>query len=408
MKYNKLIILFVLFCSVQLFAQSFLESITNGKFSGEFQLGYEYSDYDDAANLEPATGLELRTRIEFKTADYKGFSFFIQGQNVSFLIDDFSFPGGGDSNYDVIADPDGSRVHQAYLDFNMFGNSSLRIGRQEILLDDVRLIGNVGWRQNAQSFDAVTFKTNYKRNDLTVSYIDAINTIYLTRVKLDYLLLLNNSYKMDQGGTLSTFAYFLDTESIDPASRDCATYGIRMVDKLFDMELDVTYAVQQDYADGEGHGGDMLNIYLSDRFGKTSTLGLGMNKISGQHNLDRPFDTLFSTAHKFNGWSDQFLSTNGGNLVNGLLDLFVQINGNSWGGNWTIAYHKFDTTETGQGFEEKYGSEINAVFVKKLSKNFKFLVKYAKYTADQYEKDITIVNPTHDETVYWGRIIYTF
>jgi len=404
-KLIKVVLFFVLMCSTQIFAQSFLDSITNGKFSGQFQLGYEYSDYDDSADLDAAQGLMLRTRIEFKTADYKGFSFFIQGQNVAHLIDDFRFPGGGNPDYDVIADPDGSRVHQVYLNFRMFGNSSLKIGRQEILLDDVRLIGNVGWRQNAQSFDAVTFKTKLQKNELTISYIDTINSIFLTRVDLDYLLLLHDSYKMGTGGTFSTFAYLLDTVSTAPTSRDCGTYGVRMVDKLFDMEIDVTYAVQNDYADGKDHGGDMLNVFLSDKLGETSTFGLGLNRISGQSGEDRPFDTLFSTAHKFNGWSDQFLSTNGGNLVNGLLDLFVQVKGKSWGGSWTVAYHKFDTTEKDQGYEEKYGNEFDAIFVKKISKHLKFLVKYAKYDAKSY-KDL--INPTHDETVYWGRIIYSF
>ena len=38
-------------------------------------------------------------------------------------------------------------------------DATLIFGRQRIKLDDDRFIGNVGWRQNEQTFDALTFKT---------------------------------------------------------------------------------------------------------------------------------------------------------------------------------------------------------------------------------------------------------
>jgi len=404
-KLIKTFLFFVILCSTHVFSQSFFDSIKDGKFSGYFQLSYEYSDFDDAEGLKPAKGLTLRSRIAFKTAEYNGFSFYIQGHNVSYAIDDFRYPGGGNPEYDVIADPDGSRIHQMYFDLKMFSNSKLRVGRQEILLDDVRLIGNVGWRQNGQSFDAVTFTNTTNKNKLTLSYINQVNTIFLTSVDLDSLILINNTYKTGKDSFVTAFAYLLDTESTEPTSRDCGTYGLRVVDRLFDMKLDVTYAIQEDYADGEGHGGDMWNVLLTDKFIGGTTFGLGLNRISGQNNNDRPFDTLYSTAHKYNGWADQFLATNGGTLVNGLLDIYAQIKGKAMGGSWTLVYHDFDTTETGQGFEEKYGTEFDGVFVKKINKNLKYLLKFAKYNAKSYADAI---NPTHDETVYWGRIIYTF
>ena len=36
--------------------------------------------------------------------------------------------------------------------------NSNQIGRQNIVLDNARFIGNVGWRLNEQTFDALSFK----------------------------------------------------------------------------------------------------------------------------------------------------------------------------------------------------------------------------------------------------------
>lgn len=48
----------------------------------------------------------------------------------------------------------GFDAHQAYGFFPVVDGVELKIGRQEIILDNSRLVGNVGWTQRARSFDA--------------------------------------------------------------------------------------------------------------------------------------------------------------------------------------------------------------------------------------------------------------
>lgn len=397
----KVLILLVIFSFIPAFAGGFLDSIKNGKASLQLQFSFEYSDLDDAADLDSAKGLTLRTRLGFQTEEYNGFSMFLQMHNLSQIIDDYSWPGGGNPNYDVIADPDGSRVHQFYFTYKFNDIFSLKAGRQEIIYDDARLIGNVGWRQNGQSFDGAVFSINTGRNNLSLGYIYRVNTIFLTHVDLDGLYTIHDTFNINKSNKLTLFAYLLDTESDLPDSRDSGTYGFRLVGSIDNFNYDFTYAFQNDFADGENHGGDMINAFVEYKF-ENFAFGVGCNIISGQKGNDRPFDTLFSTAHKFNGWADQFLATNGGNLINGLDDYFAQFSTVISKHKLVVVYHYFDTNEN-VTYGERYGDELDILVVRKINKNLSCLAKAAFYNAKNYEN-----NPTTDEKVFWLRVMYKF
>ncbi len=399
--FKKVLVLLCVVCVLPAFAGGFLDSIKNGKASLELRFSLEYSDLDDATNLDSATGLTLRTRLGYQTEDYNGFSMFLQMHNVSQIIDNYRWPGGGDPNYDVIGDPDGSRVHQFFLTYKFTDSFSVKAGRQEIIFDDARLIGNVGWRQNGQSFDGAVFTFKKGRNKLDVAYVYRVNTIFLTHINLDGLYAFHDTFTVSKNMKITAFAYLLDTESVEPDSRDSGTYGIRLLGSVENFSYDFTYAIQNDFADGENHGGDMINAFFNYNFGKFA-LGAGYNMISGQDGNDRPFDTLFSTAHKFNGWADQFLATNGGNLINGLDDYFFQFSTVIGGHKVVAVYHMFDTNQN-VTYGEKYGDEFDLLVIKKINKNLSCLFKAAFYNAKNYEN-----NPTTDETVLWMRMTYKF
>lgn len=381
--------------------EMFMEALASGETSVEMRFSMETSDLSDAAGLDAAAGFNLRTRLGYRTGMFKGMQAFVQLHNVSEIVDHYRWPGGGDISRDVIADPHGSRIHQAYVDADMGHSATLRLGRQELILDDARLIGNVGWRQNGQSFDGARLLSETARNRFQLAVITRVNTILLTHVDLDGLILVNNRFKLSDRFHATGFAYLLDTESETPDSRDSATYGLRLDGKAGRFSVDAAYAVQTDYADGENHGGDMIN--LSGNWELDGwTIGAGMNRISGQDGADRPFDTLFSTAHKFNGWSDQFLATNGGNLANGLQDIYVQAGTGLGRMNVLAVYHLYQTTDGGT-YDGDYGSEWNLLLSRSFGKHLSGLIKAAVYRAEDAPD-----NPTVDETVLWVRLNITF
>ena len=49
-------------------------------------------------------------------------------------------------------------IHQAWGEVELVKGLSLKAGRMELAYDDHRILGNVGWAQNEQTFDAITLQ----------------------------------------------------------------------------------------------------------------------------------------------------------------------------------------------------------------------------------------------------------
>lgn len=397
------IVLLLVATSVRVQAgDSLMDALRNGTPTFQIHFSYEYSDLDNTADLDPAEGLIIRTRLGYRTADFKGMSAYLQFHNVSFLMDDFSWPGGGNNSCYGIADPDGTRVHQAFVDFSLGEHAILRTGRQEINLDDARFIGDLDFRQNGQSFDAVKFTfTGIRNNEFSISYVTRVNTILLTHVQPDQLFLVHDTYKPNAKLSITAFAYLLDTKSEAVDSRDSATYGTRIVTDRGRFHLDFTYALQSDFADSEQHDGDMIMATSTWKIGNWK-IGGGANIFSGQDGDTLPFDTLCSSAHAFNGWADQFAGSNGGTVINGLQDVFVQAATTFQGIEFLTVFHWFDTTDENT-YDGSYGTELDILFHKQFTKELSAQVKLAFYDAEDQEN-----NPTVDENVLWVRLNYRF
>jgi hypothetical protein len=381
------------------------EFFTKGTYDLKLRLSYEYSDVDNAATAHAGKGLTLSSYIGYRTAELGGFSFYGQFHNLWKIDDQYNdLHGKYAGQYDVIADPDGSRIQQLYADFTQIPDTRIRLGRQEILLDDVRFIGNIGWRQTAQTFDAITL-VNKSIPDTTIflGYVDKIATILFQEAEFDGIYLANAKYSGIKGHTQSVFAYLADSESENPlSSRDTATYGFRLNGAFDKFKYDMTYAHQTDWQDSSDRGLNFFQGYLGYDFGGFEP-GIGYSFIDGADTGragDKGFDTLFSTAHKFNGWADQFLATNGGNLTNGLQDFYASVKFKAGGFNFGVIYHYFDTTE-GHTYDGSYGQEIDFVVSRKLTDRLTATAKVAYY--DEFNSS---GNPTADELVFWLRLDY--
>jgi hypothetical protein len=113
--------------------------------------------FDDAGRA-----LTLRSTLAYRTLDWHHLAAYAEFEDVR----DLGFSGdhnnggagslgNGVSDRPVIADPAITELHQAFLDWQPTGGLSLRGGRQEVIFDNARLVGNVAWRQNHQGFDGV-------------------------------------------------------------------------------------------------------------------------------------------------------------------------------------------------------------------------------------------------------------
>jgi hypothetical protein len=368
----------------------------------ELRLAYERADLDDATNLQAANELSLRTRLSYRSGTLADSSFFLQLHHVWNPVDDFATPGGdGDLGHDTIADPDGTRLHQAYVDFGMIPATRVRVGVQEINLGDQRLIGAVDWRQNGQSFGGVRVtNTAVPRLTLDGAYVTEVYDILL-HIDPDIadLILLHAEYAFDAALNAAAFVYLLDA---DADARDSATYGMRLHGRTRPVVYDATVALQTDYADGD-HSASLLQGFVGSA-SLPVNVGVGYVRLSGGGGEDN-FDTLFGTAHKFNGWADLFLASNGGGLSGGLEEVYVQATTQVWATDLIVRYHRFATTDTmANGFAGDYGDELDVEAVRKLYRNLTGRIGVAHYR----EGDDKALNPTADKQVFWVRLEYSF
>ncbi len=388
--------------------EDFTTAMKSGKADFDVLASYEYKTSDDATS--PGKQFSFRTRIGYRTGSFYDFEAYAQFHNLTNLQEDFRFPQDssfyGDLDRDIISDPDGNRLYKVFLDYKGISDTLVRVGRQEIILDDARLLGNIGWRLNGQSFDAVSV-TNTSVKDLKVyaGYVNQVNDIFLTHSDLDHFYLVNSKYSPLENHSITGYVYLLDTQDSSDTARDCATYGFRFVGKPVPFDYYIDYTHQSDFADGENHDADMLNVYLGMQIGKVN-VGAGYSYISGQDGDDRPFDTLFSTAHKFNGFADLFLATNKGALRDGLQDYYVNASTKLFGCKLVAIYHYFDTVDD-DAFDGTYGDEIDLVLVKTINKNIKLLIKYANFMQDD-EASNGVTNPTVDTEILTARLQYKF
>jgi hypothetical protein len=163
--------------------QEFLDFLKEGTVKADIRARWENARIDD---MKVANAATLRTRLGYGTKPWKGLSVFAEFENVASANDSIYYDGVGTDNSDrtIVADPTVTELNQAYGDLDvatlatilgildMSGTTAaIRGGRQRVIFDDARFIGNVGWRQNEQTFDAVKGTSSLGLDDLTASYV---------------------------------------------------------------------------------------------------------------------------------------------------------------------------------------------------------------------------------------------
>lgn len=358
--------------------------LKSGTLSAEVLLGYEFSDLSDNGT-KAASALLTRTRIKYQTANLEGFDALVQAQYVGPLNNHYA---PRDPNYDTIADPEGFRLHQAYLAYTGF-DTHARVGAQEIILDNARFIGNVGWRFNAQSFNAGLVKNNSIDNlTMLYAYADSINRIDGNTYNIRQYHLINGEYKLSENNRVSAFGYLQRND----ASADIDTFGARFWGKNSTFVHDAMVAIQRKAYYG----------YLSAALDfEPADVEVGVEYLSGGDDPRERFQTLDGTAHGFNGWADQFLGTSAG-LPAGLVDVWVKGTVSPMERMDLIGvYHYFNTAANipAGSFSGTYGNEVDAMLKYEVCKSFDALTGVALY----YKGDDAGTNFTADETVFWLR-----
>ena len=346
--------------------KSITKALSDSTVNVELRARYEGVDQDGID--KNATAATLKSRITIKTGSYSNFSLGLEVDKVDALVDNYNSKTNGQTEYPVVADPQGTDVNQAFIKYANNGFSTV-VGRQRILHNNQRFVGGVGWRQNEQTYDGV--RVEYKADAFAVDYslIHNINGITSSNTKGDFHL-ANGIYKINKSHKVSAFAYVLDYDAIEQASNSSNTVGALYNGKFGDFLVNASLASQTDNGDNTNDYSAMyINAEAGYNFGPVTVLG-GYELLGSDNGVG--FNTPLATKHKFNGWADKFLGTPG----EGLEDIYLTAKGKISGVKWAATYHDFSSDVDGIDF----GSELNLVAAYQINKNYGVLVKAANYS----------------------------
>jgi len=354
-------------------AESLAEAFSEGKASLNMRYRYEAVD-DGKVTTDDATAHTLRTRLGFTTGSYKDFTAHADFEVIN-TGGDFDSGSNGAAGYAKVVDPKGEELNQLFLSYAGFSDTDLKIGRQRIILDNARFVGNVGWRQNEQTFDGLKItNTSFEDVTVTLAQISQINTITGGEVDTSHTI-LNVGIDKTPLGKVSAYAYLLDN---DDSTADTNTVGVRVKGSSDSLLYTAEFAQQSDAGDNTA---DISATYLFAEGGyklDSTKVFFGYESL-GSDDGAYGFQTPLATKHAFNGWADKFLATPAG----GLNDLYIKAVTKVAGMKLVGIYHDFSSDEG----SVDYGTELDIVLVKPINKNFKGILKFADYSADEYSKD---------------------
>jgi hypothetical protein len=370
------------------------DAILGGKLIFEVRARYEYVDQKRTATLtKSGEAATARLHLGWETADWHGLKGLAEFEDVRQIGPEHfavNVPGattpplnGADkAKYPLINDPDVTELNRLQLTWTPSSALQATVGRQRILIDDQRFVGNVGWRQDEQTFDGVRLDAAYGRFKLTYAYISHVNRILgeLKDWKSDSHL-VNLTWSPAEQLRLEGFVYALDFSN--SAANSSITKGVKASGKtwvgLYQLAYNATYARQSDYRDNtpsydlDYWGGDVSGTF------DIWTAKVSYESLEG--NGARGFTTPLATTHGFQGWADAWVQPLGGNkgFVDGLKDLNLTLNAKPrWKSTYLynidvlVRWHHFDDQRTGAYLGREWDAQVQAAINPRLTAAIKY------------------------------------
>ncbi|MBL0744774.1 alginate export family protein [Chryseolinea lacunae] len=420
--------------------------------SGQLRTRTEVRDGQGSPSVRdtvPAVFTSQRTRINIGYAGYR-FKVYASLQDVRVWGQDAST-----INRTTTDAYDGFMVHEAWGEISLVDtgkvvkNFSLKIGRQELVYDDVRLLGNLDWLQQARRHDAALLKfehngwtahlgaafnqnaerkSNTAYNGIPTGYTAGTNGIGAMYKSMQFLY----AAKKLKFGTISALAFKDDFSKFHFAPTD--------TDKktpIYDQGVWSRFTVGSHFvgtalkkialtADGFYQGGhyregtslDEYFLSLSALYAVTPkfSVGPGVDLTSGNNGSDpaakyQRFDPLYGTPHKFWGYMDYFYVADGFG-PSGLLDTYVKsrykVKDNF---TLTLDVHRFAlphavTDESGVLLSKTLGTEVDFTFNYALTKIITIEGGYSFTASTQTLSSVHVKNIKNaDRFSQWGYVM---
>ena len=364
-------------------AQTFSEALAASKPIFESRLR---SETNDQAGLQKAEALTWRNRIGFQSGEFNKLKLLVEFEDVRALTDDYNSGLNGKTAYAGVSDPEGTELNRLQLTWTPTKAATITAGRQRILLDDGRFVGNSGWRQDEQTFDAVRTDFKHGKWAVTYAYLAKVNRTAAEAADWDTdSHLINVAYAYSPVLKVQVYDYALDFD--DAPANSTNTLGVRVSGDKTVSDYKLGYAAN--YARQKDHGNNPADFEL-DTYSLDGRVSRGIVTVkAGYESLEgngaRGFITPIASNHGFRGWADAFSTAGNKTLPNGLVDRNIGLILTPKSPvtflkkpTLTLIYRDFETERTGQAV----GTEWDTMATTDLTKNLSLMLKYADFERD--------------------------
>ncbi len=416
--------------------------------SGQLRLRPEFRDGQGAPLAKGAPDaffISQRTRLNVSYSMYR-LKFGLSLQDVRVWGQDAST-----INATTTQNNNGLQLHQAWAEIQLTDTTlknqvlSLKIGRQELVYDDQRLLGNLDWLQQGRSHDAALLKYEagswmahlgaaYNQNQQNAS-----GTVYNPTPPGNYTASTNGGamYKSMQflyvGRRLAagnfSFLFFSDQfskyqmDTVNGAATKAFQSGIwarATTGLFFTNKFHLTTITASGYyqfgrtATGQKLSAGLLSGTIQQDLTTKLSLALGLDYTSGNSTsaTSHTFDPLYGTPHKFWGLMDFYYAASGFGR-GGLVDAYVKINYKT-GERWLLSadLHQFNSASPvivpgdPGNTKKSFGQELDLVAVYRLTRQISFEGGYSHYWSTSVLTSANVKNvPNARSDANWAYIM---
>lgn len=331
----------------------------SGAWIVDTRLRYEGVSQDD---VEDAAALTFRARLGYETPAYHGIRGLIEAEGVGQLNDQFNDTLNGNTSRATVPDPEAFELNRLQLAWSGERGARAIVGRQRIILNNARFVGNAGFRQNEQTFDAVRLEVRPLTHfALSYFYLDTVHRTLGDDSPQGVWHSDSHVVEADWDGgfgKLSGYALLLDFSNA--AAQSSQTYGLRWQRAWdvagYNLRGTLEAAKQSDYGNAPtSFDLGYQTAELVARRGDWSAT-FGGERLEG--NGARGFSTPLATLHAFQGWADVFVNT----PPDGVRDLYagVAYNTRPWPAAQPVALTLTAHNFTDDGGHGDFGNEFDA------------------------------------------------
>jgi len=344
----------------------------------------------DDALARSASAPTFRARFNYETLSWHHSSLLLEVDHLgTWGGEAYNSTRNGRTDRPQVPDPRATDLNQAALKITTPKDDWV-LGRQRIALDNHRLIGGSAWRQNEQTFDALTVRTRrLSRTLLSYSYLDNVNRVFgpdAGNPPPDLRLqghLLGALIDLKKAGKLSVFGQSLDIRTTPALAHQNVGFlwtGSHAANKTWSIPWTLSAVQQQDAGrNPTDYSADYYKLELG-AMRKEFGVRAGLEVLGGDATrTEHRFQTPLATLHAFQGWADKFLTT----PPQGVQDFYVDLSGHRWGLDATVVWHDFRAEATSQ----RYGDEWDISVSRKFSPHFELLLKAANYRSAGFGRD---------------------